>query len=177
MSQQFWEQRKRLYSSINNNAYVYMHNSALFFYHKKGRRKKQEIHVSNNSIVSHIRVKWISSSSSSPYTAVTLALEATGLPMGAPWIRSCHDSGEGSKYMCVYTPKLSATEYTLSQCIIGTLKDVNEGDGHQASNLVYTLSPILHVHHKASALRCILQCIDIHTSISFQSSRVQPESY
>ena len=29
-----------------------------------------------------------SSSPSLPYTAVTLALDATGLPMGAPWIRS-----------------------------------------------------------------------------------------
>lgn len=38
--------------------------------------------------VTHILVKEISSPSSSPYTAVTFALDATGRPMGAPWIRS-----------------------------------------------------------------------------------------
>ena len=43
-------------------------------------------------LVNLISLVVLPSGSSSTYTALTLALLATGFPMGAPWIRSCKES-------------------------------------------------------------------------------------
>ena len=49
-------------------------------------------------VVAHIRWNNVSDPSSPPYTAVTFAREATGWPMGAPWIRSYIQQAHGVKW-------------------------------------------------------------------------------